>query len=143
MKSLALFSLCLVVLILSCAKKQPVNPLLGTWKMVYAETLEQDSLTVKDLTNTAFIKIINDSHFAFFNQHNQSTEHFYGGGGTYTLNNNNYVETLSYTSVEALKGHTFSFKVDFAGDTLIQSGIEKAKKANINRKIIEKYIKIN
>ena len=39
----------------------------GTWKMTYAEIRENDSVQVKDLSSTDFIKILNKSHFAFFN----------------------------------------------------------------------------
>jgi len=119
------------------------NALVGTWKMVYAEIKENDSIQVKDLTSSSFIKIINESHFSFFNQEYNSTDNFYGGAGTYTLNGNDYVETLSYTSVAAVKNHQFPFTVQFKGDTLIQTGLEEVKAAGINREITEKYIKIN
>ena len=132
----------LFCLLASCGKPQSKS-LEGTWKMVYAETLENDSLTIKDLTNVEFVKIINENYFAFFNQQTDSENAFYGGGGTYTLNGNNYSETLSFISVKNLRGHVFPFQIEFSGDTLIQSGIEKVEKANINRKIIEKYIKIH
>ncbi len=60
-------------------KAQTIN-LIGTWKMIYAEIKEKDSIQIKDLSTTAFIKIINESHFAFFNQEYNSSEKFYGGG---------------------------------------------------------------
>lgn len=129
-------------LMCNCTIPQPMNPLQGTWKMVYAETLENDTIKIKDFSNTEFIKIINSNHFAFFNQEIGSTHNFYGGAGTYILDGSSYTETLSYTSVEAIKNHKFSFNVEFKGDTLIQSGIEKIAKAGIDRKITEKYIKI-
>ena len=119
------------------------NKLVGTWKMVYADIKENDSVKVKDLTSSSFIKIINESHFSFFNQEYNSTDNFYGGAGTYTLKGDHYVETLSYTSVEAVKNHQFPFTVKFKGDTLIQTGLEEVKAAGINREITEKYIKIN
>ncbi len=119
------------------------NKIMGTWKMVYAEIMENDSLKIKDLTHTHFIKIINNSHFSFFNQEKNSAENFYGGGGTYTLHGNDYVETLSFTSVEALKNHQFPFIVEFKGDTLVQSGVEEIEAAGIKQNIIEKYIKIH
>ena len=134
--------LLLFFLLLSCSKRQNTNALIGTWKMVYAETLENDSLVVKDLSNTEFIKIINQDHFAFFNQQKESENRFYSGGGSYLLNGNNYYETLSYISKVNLRGHVFPFHIEFRGDTLIQSGIEKVEKANISRKITEKYIKM-
>ena len=119
------------------------NNIEGTWKMIYAEMIENDSLKLKDLSNTTFIKIINNNHFSFFNQENDSNENFYGGAGTYTLEGSNYIETLNFTGVEAIKNHVFPFLIEIKGDTLIQSGIEKVEAAGIDRKIIEKYIKIN
>ena len=128
-----------------CANKDTPgqNKIVGTWQLVYAETIESDSLEVKDLSNTRFIKIINDSHFSFLNQDENSSGAFYGGGGTYTLNGNDYTETLSFTATEALRNHEFPFKVEFKGDTLIQSGLEEVKAAGLKRNITEKYIKID
>lgn len=110
--------------------------------MIYAETIENDSIRLKDLTNTGFIKIINKTHFAFFNQENIGNKNFYGGAGTYTLQDNKYIETLKFTSFEAIKNHKFPFTIEIIGDTLIQSGLEEVKAAGIKRYIIEKYIKI-
>ncbi|AUS06558.1 hypothetical protein [Pseudotamlana carrageenivorans] len=103
----------------NCKKNRSANDISGTWKMVYAKIIENDSTMVKDLSHTEFIKIINDSHFAFFNQDLNNDENFYGGGGTYLLNGDDYQEVLSYTSAKHLKDHSFSFKVQFKGDTLI------------------------
>lgn len=69
--------------------------------------------------------------------------YFYAGGGTYTLEGNDYAETLSYTSMDALRNHRFPFTVAFKGDTLIQSGFEEVKAAGLKRHITEKYIKID
>lgn len=126
----------------NCVKKEGSKHIEGTWKMVYAETIENDTIKLKDLSNTTFIKIINKSHFAFFNQENTSAANFYGGAGTYTLDGNKYTETLNFTAVEAIKNHQFSFTVEIKGDTLIQSGIEKVEAAGMDRYIIEKYIKL-
>lgn len=128
-----------------CANKDthPQNRIVGTWELVYAETIENDSLEIKDLTNTRFLKIINNSHFSFFNQDKNSAEDFYGGAGTYTLNGSDYAETLQFTATEALRNHQFPFKVEFKGDTLIQSGLEEVKAAGLKRNITEKYIKID
>lgn len=41
--------------------------------MVYGET-QGDSVTIKNLSNINFIKIINKHHFAFFNQIENSDE---------------------------------------------------------------------
>lgn len=145
MKNIILLIIFLIT-ITSCNKKESLNTTFnieGTWKMIYAETLENDSLKLKDLSNTTFIKIINSSHFSFFNQDKKGTNNFYSGAGTYFLNKNNYIETLQYTTVESIKNHQFSFNILIKGDTLIQSGVEKVEAAGINRQIVEKYIKLN
>jgi hypothetical protein len=131
----------LILSFLGCKKHS--NHLIGTWKMVYAETIENDSVKTKNLTNSEFIKIINETHFAFFNQANRGNDHFYGGSGTYELHGNNYTETLQFTAVDAIRHHKFPFKISIKGDTLIQTGLEDIKDAGINRLITEKYIRIN
>ncbi|WP_407516102.1 hypothetical protein KFZ70_06880 [Tamlana fucoidanivorans] len=117
--------------------------MIGSWKMVYADVLEDDSIQTKDLTHTAFIKIINQTHFAFFNQSEHGNDLFYSGAGTYVLEDNTYTETLDYTTDNHLKSQKFIFKVQFIGDTLVQSGVEQIETAGINRTITEKYIRIN
>lgn len=145
--------LLLVGLLLSACnkKKESVNAvketndrinIIGTWKMVYGEIKESDSVTVKDLSGTDFIKIINEDHFAFFNQPQGTSNGFYGGGGSYNLKGNHYEEILNYVAVDELRGHIFPFKIEVVGDTLIQYGKEEVKAAGINRDIIEKYIRI-
>ncbi|VAW10301.1 hypothetical protein MNBD_BACTEROID03-1575 [hydrothermal vent metagenome] len=116
--------------------------LVGTWKLVYGDVLENDSLTVKDVSTSDFIKIINRSHFAFFNQRRDTGKDFYGGAGTYTLEGNTYKETLNYTSVDEIRGHEFPFTIEIKGDTLVQRGLEQIKEAGIERYIVEKYIRI-
>ena len=135
--------LVLIVLLSFCnCSKNNSKSIVGTWRMFYAESIENDSVIIKNLDSTSFIKIINDNHFAFFNQTLGNQEVFYGGGGSYTLEGDKYTEVLNYTSVKSLRNHSFPFTVKIKGDTLIQSGIEFVKKANLNRKIIEKYIRV-
>lgn len=119
------------------------NRIIGTWQLVYGEIKEGDSVQIKDLSRTKFIKIINKDHFAFFNQIENKEEGFYSGGGTYSLKGKDYTEKLKYISLNSLRGEEFHFTVEFKGDTLIQSGFEDVKKANIKRYIVEKYIKID
>lgn len=133
-----------LIWITSCTSKRDdsTNLIIGTWELIYAEVKENDdSLTIKDLSKSSFIKIINDSHFAFFNQVEGDANQFYGGGGTYIINGDDYVETLTYTSSLDFKDHTFPFKIEIKGDTLIQSGVEEIKEVGIKREIVEKYVR--
>ena len=116
--------------------------IVGTWLLVYGETRTGDSIEIKDLSNTEFIKILNKDHFAFFNQVKDTAVGFYGGGGSYTLDGKNYVEQLDYIGLKELRGEVFTFTLEVKGDTLIQSGIEDVPEANIKRHIVEKYIRL-
>jgi hypothetical protein len=136
------FYIIFAAIILSSCNCNNEKELVGTWKLIYGEIKEGDSVEIKDLSNTDFIKIINEDHFAFLNQRKGTSEGFYGGGGTYTLVNDKYIETLDYIDVDHLRGHEFSFTIEIKGDTLIQYGKEEVKEANIDRDIIEKYIRI-
>lgn len=124
------------------AVNQEINRLEGTWKMTYAEIRENDSVQVKDLSSTDFIKIINRSHFAFFNQERESQENFTAGAGTYTFDGSKYIENLEFINFVDYRGHSFSFDVEIKGDSLIQQGYEKIEASGIDRYILEKYIRI-
>lgn len=134
---------------ISCNEKKEVvqlesteKKITGTWKLIYGEVKEKDSVQIKDLSDTDFIKIINDTHFAFFNQKKGTSESFYGGAGTYSLDGDSYKEKLNYIAVDNIRGHEFPFTIEIKGDTLIQFGLEEVKEANIKRHIIEKYVRV-
>ena len=119
-----------------------MNQIEGSWKLVYADIFENDSLQIKDLGNTDFIKIINRTHFAFFNQDRGSSENFMAGGGSYTFDGKSYKETLNFIASPDYRGHVFPFEVEIKGDSLIQKGHEKLEEAGLDRYIVEKYIRI-
>lgn len=124
------------------------NNLVGTWKLVRGTLIEKGDTTVTDyLQNTSFIKIINDTHFAFLqhdlrNGKDSAAAVFVAGGGRYSLKDNTYTEHLEYCNAREWEGHDFSFTVTIKGDTLTQSGIEKVESAGVNRQNIETYIRV-
>ena len=140
-------------ILISCGKgtenntaKPTANQITGTWQLVKAILIDKGDTTVTDYTkNISFIKIINETHFAFL-QHDlnkgKDSAVFVAGGGTYTLKNSLYSEHLEYCSAREWEGNDFDFTIAFQGDTLIQSGVEKVVSAGVNRINIEKYIKV-
>jgi len=122
------------------------NPIIGTWKLLKATTIENGDTTVIDYDkNVSFIKIINQTHFAFL-QHDldkgkDTTALFVAGGGRYYLTGSTYKEQLEYCSAREWEGHDFIFKIELKNDTLVQSGEEKIEAAGVNRITIEKYIR--
>lgn len=116
----------------------------GTWKLLSGTLIEKDDTIITDYTkDKSFIKIINDSHFAFL-QHDvrkDSTSGFAAGGGRYSFDGTKYTEHLEYCNAKEWEGHDFTFTMTITGDTLIQKGIEKIESQGIDRINIEKYVR--
>ena len=137
-------------ILLSCQGKMnetKSSPITGTWKLIKGTLIEKGDTTVTDYTkNTSFIKIINDTHFAFLqhdlNKGQDSGAVFVAGGGRFSLNDSLYTEHLEYCSARNWEGNDFTFVVSIKGDTLIQKGVEKVENAGVNRENIEKYIRV-
>jgi hypothetical protein len=143
-------TLIVLVTIAGCTERSKDDPkiagpvsLAGSWKLLTGTIIEKGDTTVTDYTkDRSFIKIINDSHFAFLNHTlRKDTTDFSAGGGTYTLNGNSYTEHLEYCTAKEWEGHDFTFTVTIANDTLIQTGFEKIEAQGIDRKNTEKYIR--
>jgi hypothetical protein len=126
---------------------QTALPIAGTWQLISGTTIEKKDTTVTYYTsNLSFIKIINDTHFAFLKHDlkkgKDSSANFGSGGGSYTLKDSLYTEHLEYCSDREWEGNDFSFTITIKNDTLIQSGIEKVENTGINRLNIEKYARL-
>jgi len=120
----------------------------GTWKLLSGTLIEKGDTVVTDYTqNKSFIKIINDTHFAFFMHDlnkgkDSATAAYSSGGGRYTLKDAIYTEHLEYCTSREWEGNDFSFTMTLQGDTLIQKGVEIIESEGINRLNIEKYIRL-
>ena len=122
-------------------------PIQGTWKLISGTLIEKNDTTVTDyLEDKSFIKIINETHFAFMghdlNKGKDSAAFFSSGGGKYELNDSNYTEYLEYCNAREWEGNDFHFTITINNDTLIQQGIEKIDSIGVNRINIEKYARL-
>ncbi|MBO0939127.1 hypothetical protein J2I47_21410 [Fibrella sp. HMF5335] len=128
------------------ARKQGI-PLVGTWQLISGTTIDKGDTTVTDYTkDQSFIKIINDTHFAFL-KHDLAggkgkTTTYDSGGGRYTLKDSLYTEKLDYCTEREWENHLFNFTVSIKNDTLTQQGVEVVEKAGINRINMEKYVRV-
>jgi hypothetical protein len=125
--------------------KDPV--LAGTWKLVSGTLIEKGDTTTTDYTSgKSFIKIINDTHFAFLlhdlKQGKDSSAVYSSGGGTYTLADSTYTEHLEYCSDRNWEGHDFPFTITISNDTLTQQGREYIEASGIDRLNIERYVRV-
>lgn len=127
--------------------EQTPNELEGTWKLLSGTLIEKGDTTVTDYTQkVSFIKVINDSHFAFLqhdlNKGKDSTASFSAGGGAYTLKDSAYTEKLEYCTARDWEGNEFHFTISIQNDTLVQRGVEKVEAAGVERLNIEKYVRV-
>ena len=137
---------------LSCNSSTPVTilakkPIEGTWKLLTGTLIEKGDTVVTDYTKgKAFVKIINDDHFAFLTHDlgkgKNADSMFSCGGGGYQFHDSSYTEHLEYCNDRQWEGNDFSFTVTINNDTLIQKGIEKIDSIGVNRMNIEKYIRL-
>lgn len=153
MKSIAgIFLICTIIFACGAGpattpEKPKGLPIVGTWKLQTGILIEKGDTTVTDYTKTlSFIKVINETHFAFLNHDlnggKDSSAVFGAGGGSYTLVDSTYTEHLEYCNDRAWEGHDFKFTVSVTDDTFTQSGIEKIEAAGVDRINIEKYIRV-
>jgi hypothetical protein len=137
----------IAVTLMSCTDEQPASPITGSWKLITGTLIDNGDTVLTDYTkNISFIKIINDTHFAFL-QHDlkkgmDSSAVFVAGGGRYTLMDNTYTEHLEYCTAREWEGNDFIFTVSVSEDSLIQTGIEKIENLGVNRLNIEKYVRV-
>jgi hypothetical protein len=127
--------------------KPATIPIEGTWKLLTGTLIEKGDTVVTDYTKgREFIKIINDTHFAFLshdlNKGKDADAAFSSGGGNYSLKDSLYTEHLVYCSDRQWEGNEFHFTVTINNDTLIQQGIEKIDNIGVNRINIEKYVRV-
>ena len=150
MKTLLCVSIC-SILFFACSmevkRDSPSLPLEGTWRLLTGTLIEKKDTVVTDYTkNTSFIKIINDSHFAFFqhdlNKGKDSAHVFSAGAGKYSLKDSTYTEHLEYCSDREWENNDFTFTVEIHNDTLVQRGVEKVDSLGVNRLNIEKYVRL-
>lgn len=130
-------------------KEVPIEAVItGTWKLVSAiKVIKADTSSTYPVKGQEeeMIKVVNASHFAFFKHDLKkpgSKPVYDSGAGTYTLNGDTYTENLNYCNYREWEGHSFNFKVSFKGDTLVQKGIEKIEKLNIDQEIVETYVRV-
>jgi hypothetical protein len=121
-------------------------PLIGTWELISATKTENNSTSSTFDSKVKMIKIINPTHFSFF-QHDltmgkEPNPKFTAGAGKYTLVNDIYTEYLEYFINREWENNTFEFKVSIQNDTLTQKGVEKVEKLGVDRIIVEKYKRV-
>lgn len=121
-------------------------PITGTWQLISATRTQADSTFSTFDARHKFIKIINDTHFAFMNHDlnkgQDSAAVFVSGGGSYVLEGNKYSEHLEYCNYREWEDNHFEFTLELKNDTLIQQGREWVEALGVDRVIVETYVRL-
>ncbi|SDL53337.1 lipocalin family protein [Siphonobacter aquaeclarae] len=126
---------------------QSHSGLQGTWQLVSAKTNENGKETLDTHEGKKMLKMLNDTHFSFLDHDlkggkDSTSAAFTAGGGSYTLEGDQYTEHLDYCSYRPWEGKSFTFTVRIQNDTLIQTGKEQIKELGIDRIITETYVRV-
>ena len=134
----------IAIIIGSCTPKKS-SKIEGAWQFVSAKSIAGDTLQFQipgEYTGSGF-KIWSKDHFAFVGLWKKDTATINSyGGGTYTMNENRYNETINYHTDNTTVGKTIKMIIEIKNDTLYQTWpVDDNGKIDSANYQIEKYIK--
>jgi hypothetical protein len=145
MKNIFISAALIMVMGAACTSKGPGYPM-GGWQLVQTESIENGKsvITYPGILVGDEYKMWSEKNFIFFGRWREDsvvTDHY--GYGTYTLEGNNYEETVLYHFVKDYEGKKLKMTLEFRNDTLIQiyHPVDSTGKENENVSSVEKWIR--
>jgi hypothetical protein len=128
---------------------EKASPLEGAWEMVDATYTPADPTF--SLSTQRQIKLLTRDHWAYLSQQKSApklssgsdaellaaAKGFGAGGGTYTLDGDNYSEHIEFFSAPNFVGATIKFKIKWEGDEWIQTGTLPIKALGLGDKDVD------
>jgi len=113
------------MLILGCAP-QKTSPIEGAWKMVYAKSVNGDTLVGEypGKWTGSDMKIWTKGYFAFVGRYKSEGDTTFTdsyGGGRYKLDGDRYEEIIQYHAWTSNVGDTIKMLLEIKNDTLVQT----------------------
>jgi len=149
MKASYFIGLMISIILFSCDPNEKQHRKIeGAWSLVNYQSIAKDSVIIgryigKDVIGSQ-IKVWSDDHFVFvgrFKVGSKKADNF--GGGTYTLEGSQYIETILYHINKQWIGTKPKMHVEIKGDTLYQTwpvnDLWQIDKSNYT---IEKYVRL-
>jgi hypothetical protein len=121
-RSFLLFTIVTLIILTSCQEDdslaEPVElrqAMLGTWELAVGSTTDRTKLKYWGLDRWTITDFYTSTGEVIFHH-----------GGTYSLNGNEYTETITFAteSTRELIGITYSFEIEIQGNTFTQRGID-------------------
>lgn len=148
MKAKIIICLMIPLFIFSCSPNEKQHRKIdGAWSLVYYKTIAKDSVVGryigKDVIGSQ-IKVWSQGHFVFvgrFTVHTQPMDNY--GGGTYTLEGSQYIETILYHKNHQWVGTQPKMLVEIKGDTLSQTWpVNDNWQIDKSDYTVEKYVRV-
>lgn len=122
MKKAILMSLIASLIVLGCSQKQGNSPV-GAWRLISTEVISGNETHIEfPITYSGFqYKIWTDKNWMFLSEWEVDTlsgETY--GGGSYTIDGDQYVENIEFHSNPGYDGLEVSMTMEIRNDTLIQ-----------------------
>jgi hypothetical protein len=145
MKAMLLCCLMIAMILGSCYQKKS-SKIEGAWNLVYSSTNTGDTVKAyfPNIYKGSQLKMWVDNHFSFVGifKLDTTTINSYGGG-TYSLKDKLYNETVVYHSTQSVAGTTYKMMIEIKNDTLIQTWpVDDNGKIDSASFRIEKYVRL-
>ena len=148
MKAKIIFGLMISFLIFSCSPNEKQHRKIdGAWSLVYYKTVAKDTVVGryvgKDVIGSQ-VKVWSQNHFVFVGRFKVGTKEMDNyGGGTYTLQGSQYIETILYHKNHQWVGTQPKMLIEIKKDTLYQTWpVNDMWQIDKSNYTIEKYVRL-
>jgi len=134
MKKVIFFGMIVTLVIISCAKQKSQFPQ-GAWQTVQVQSIVDGNAEIlyPGLYTGNQYKIWSETKWMALGRYKQDTLSLdVYGGGTYTIDGNQYIENVLYHSNKIFEGLKLNMTLELRNDTLIQTyhGVDLTGKLN-------------
>ena len=136
----------IILLITGSCTQEKKSPIEGAWQLVHEYQKSGDKIVGEfpvDITGSE-MKVWTEHNFIFVGQFRQDTiitDNY--GGGTYSLDDDNYEETIQFHSYPGFLGKTMKILIEINGDTITQTfPVDATGQVNKSEYYIEKWVRL-
>lgn len=118
-------NLLVALLLLASPWASACGNLQGAWELAYAVYTDKEGKVVYEIKGDSdkSLKILSQNHFSFITQRKDKS-FAAAGAGTWSVEDNQYTEVVSYASLDRLMNKTYEFNCQLKDGTWIHSGDE-------------------
>jgi hypothetical protein len=148
MKAKTMIWLMISIIIFSCSTNEKQHRKIdGAWSLVYYQSIAKDSVVGKYIGRDVVgsqVKVWSEGHFVFVGRFKVGTKLIDNyGGGTYTLEGSQYIETILYHTNKQWVGTHPKMLIEIKKDTLYQTWpVNDMWQIDKSNYTLEKYVRL-